>query len=229
MTAVRIDARYCGPPDSANGGYFAGLVARELGGSDVVVTLKRPAPLDRDLRIERDGEIAALFDGEEQLAVATRAPIDVVVPPPPSFAEARDAEARYVGLKHHIYPGCFVCGPARPPGDGWRIFAGPTGPDQVAATWTADPEFADESGMLRPEFLWAALDCPGYFAVRAAAGKALLGRIGVRRSQAVPCGEPLIVTGWAMGSEGRKHRAGTALFDREGQLLAAAEQTWITL
>lgn len=229
MTIVRIDRRFRGPPDSANGGYFAGLVARELGGSDVVVTLKRPAPLDRELRIECESDRAALFDGEELLALAERSPVETDVPVPPSFDEAREAERRYTGLTSHIYPGCFVCGPDRKADDGWRIFAGSSGADSVAATWTPDPEFAGEDGQLRPEFLWAALDCPGYFAVQEEAGLALLGRIGVRMATAVPCGQPLIITGWGQGSEGRKHRAGTALFDRNGGLLAAASQTWVSL
>lgn len=229
MTTVRIDSRYCGPPDSANGGYFAGLLADALGGSDVVVTLKRPAPLDRALQIECEGPNAAMLDGEDQLAIAERAPVGIAVPSPPTLEEAHQAEAGYAGLKNHIYPGCFVCGPARTAGDGLRIFAGPLGPEMVAATWTADPEFADEDGVLRTEFLWAALDCPGYFAVRTVAGKALLGRMGVRTSRPVACGQPLIVTGWALGSAGRKHSAGTALFDRNGHLLAAAAQTWISV
>ena len=61
MTLIRIDRRFRGPPDSGNGGYFAGLVAKELGGSDVVVTLRRPAPLDADLRLERSGDEALLY------------------------------------------------------------------------------------------------------------------------------------------------------------------------
>lgn len=229
MTAIRIPARFRGPPDSANGGYFAGMLARELGGSDVEVTLKRPAPLDRTLEVRRDGETAALFDGGELLAVAERASIDPAVPDPPSFAEAKAAEERFTGHQGHIYPGCFVCGPARETGDGWRIFPGSIGEGRVAATWTADHDFAARDGALRSEFVWAALDCAGYFAVDEQAGLALLGRMGVRIHGPVACGRPLIVLGWAIGSEGRKHRAGTALFDAAGPLLAAATQSWITL
>lgn len=229
MTIVRIDRRFRGPPDSANGGYFAGLVARELGGSDVVVTLKRPAPLDRALSIECNGESALLLDGDTVLALAEPAPVQIDVPAPPTLDAAREAEHRYSGLKSHIYPGCFVCGPDREMPDGWRIFAGTTGADRVAATWTPNPEFAGAEGALRCEFVWAALDCPGYFAIDKAAGLALLGRIGVRIVRPVPCGQPLIVTGWGEGSEGRKHCAGTALFDRRGDLLAAATQTWVSL
>jgi len=45
----------------------------------------------------------------------------------------------------------------------------------------------------------------------------------------VRAGEPLIVTGWPIGSEGRKHQVGSALHDADGQLVAAARATWITL
>ena len=35
--------------------------------------------------------------------------------------------------------------------------------------------------------------------------------------------------GWPIDSEGRKHRVGSALHDAEGNLVAAATATWITL
>ena len=228
MTTVRIDRRFRGPPDSGNGGYFAGLLARELGGSDVWVTLKQPAPLDTDLRIERRGEEARLWAGDELLALAERGAVALDVPPPSPLDEARAAEQRFVA-ERHLYPGCFVCGPERAAGDGWRIFPGLSGPGRVAASWTPAAEFADAKGQVRPEFVWAALDCPGYFAVEAAAGLALLGRVGAHVHRPVPAGGPLVVSGWAIGSEGRKHRAGTALHDADGQLLALTDQLWISL
>ncbi|TQV66702.1 hypothetical protein FKG94_26775 [Exilibacterium tricleocarpae] len=83
--------------------------------------------------------------------------------------------------------------------------------------------------MVRPEFLWAALDCPGYFAVQARADLALLGRLAAVIGADVVPGEPLIVTGWPIAHDGRKHRAGTALFDAAGKLFARAEATWISL
>ena len=228
MSTTRIDRRFRGPPDSGNGGYFAGLLARELGGSKVVVTLRRPAPLDVELSIDTDGGMTVLRNGEDVLASAERAELDIAVPEPPSLTEAEAAEHRF-DKAAHIYPGCFVCGPAREAGDGWRIFPGPIGRGRVAASWIPATEFADNAGNLRPEFVWAALDCPGYFAVQEAAGLALLGRMAVVIRRPVPCGAPLIVQGWEIGSEGRKHRAGTALHDARGQPLAVAEQTWITL
>ena len=192
------------------------------------MTLKRPASLDVDLHVEADGDTAVLRHGEEVLATAELAQLDIAVPEPPLLAEAEAAEMRF-DQAAHIYPGCFVCGPARAAGDGWRIFPGPTGEGRVASSWRAGAEFADGAGMVKPEFIWAALDCPGYFAVQAAAGLALLGRMGVVIHHNVPSKAPLIVQGWAIGSEGRKHHAGTAIHAADGRLLAAATQTWVTL
>ena len=192
------------------------------------MTLKRPAPLDVELQAEADGSSARLLHGAELLATAERATLAIDVPEPPSLADAEAAEDRF-DKTAHIYPSCFVCGPARASGDGWRIFPGPVAQDRVAASWTPAAEFADADGGIRPEFVWAALDCPGYFAVQEAAGLALLGRMGVVIHSAIPAGQPLIVQGWGMGSEGRKHAAGTALHDAGGRLLAAAKQVWISL
>lgn len=194
----------------------------------MVVTLKRPAPLDVELRAELEDGKAVLSHGDEVLALAEPANLDIAVPKPPSLADAKAAEARFDETAH-LYPGCFVCGPARSPGDGWRIFPGPVAEGRVAASWTAAAEFADAEGKVRDEFVWAALDCPGYFAVQRAAGLALLGRMGVVIHRRIPSEQPLIVQGWAIGSEGRKHRAGTSLHDSSGRLLAAAEQVWISL
>lgn len=194
----------------------------------MAVTLKQPAPLDVDLRAEVEGDRARLLHGEQELAIAESTKVVIEVPDPPTMSEAEAAETRF-DKAAHIYPGCFVCGPGREKGDGWRIFPGPIAEGRVAAAWTPAVEFSGADRIVRPEFVWAALDCPGYFAVQAAAGLALLGRMAVAIHHPVPADLPLLVQGWAIGSEGRKHRAGTALHDAEGRLLAAAEQVWISL
>jgi hypothetical protein len=199
-----------------------------LGGSGVFVTLKQPAPLGVDLLAEaKDGQ-ATLRDGEDLVALAELAEVAIDVPSPPDLEHAQLAETRF-DQAAHIYPGCFVCGPARERGDGWRIFPGPFAAGRVAASWKAANEFADAEGHVQPQFVWAALDCPGYFAVQEAAGLALLGRMGVLIHHPAPVEQPLIVQGWAIGSDGRKHHAGTAIHAADGELLAAASQTWITL
>jgi hypothetical protein len=100
----------------------------------------------------------------------------------------------------------------------------------VAAIWTPDETLVDAgSGSVRPEFIWAALDCPGYFAVQELAGLALLGRLRVTIHRLVRADEPVIVTGWPMESSGRKHLAGTALHNRAGEIVAAAIATWVSV
>ena len=231
MPTIRIERRFRGPPESGNGGYVAGIVAAALGGSECTVTLRAPPPLDSDLTLETDGATATLCQGDQIVVTASREPLEIDIPPPPTLAEAQDAEPRFVGHSHHIFPGCFVCGPERGGGDGMRIFPGELHDRarRVAATWTPDDTLADDEGFVRAEFLWAALDCPGYFAAGAEAGIALLGRMSAVVHRRARAGDPLIVTGWPIGSEGRKRRVGCALHDAKGELVAAAAATWITL
>ena len=231
MSKVRIERRFRGPPETGNGGYVAGLVAAALGGSSCTVTLKSPPPIDRELTLETDDTSASLFRDDEIVVTASREPVEIDVPTPPTLAEAHDAEPRFAGHSHHIFPGCFVCGPEREAGDGMRIFPGALHDKdhRVAATWTPDESVTGEDGLVRPEFLWAALDCPGYFATEDKAGLALLGRMSAVLYRSVRAGDPLIVTGWPIDSEGRKHQVGSALHNADGELVAAARATWITL
>ena len=109
------------------------------------------------------------------------------------------------------------------------MFPGEVAPSQVAAIWVPDGSLADEHQRIRSEFLWAALDCPGYFAVEEAAGLALLGRMTAVVEDRVDLGEELIVSGWAIESQGRKHSVGTAVHRANGEVVAKARSIWITL
>ena len=226
---MRIERRFHGPPDSGNGGYVAGLVARALGGSGCTVTLHRPPPLEQPLELRTSAEGVALLDGEERIASALLSQLDLDVPAPPALVEARAAERRYVGHERHHFPGCFVCGPDRHEGDGLRIFPGRIAGGGVAASWTPGVDLAGLEGAVRSEFLWAALDCPGYFAVEEQAGLALLGRMTAIIERAPSVGEALIVTGWSIARDGRKHHVGTALHDEQGRRVAYARSTWISV
>jgi hypothetical protein len=224
---VTIDRRFCGPPDSGNGGYVAGLVARALGGSDCAVTLHLPPPLGKEMELRETDDGAALFDGERLVASARRGKPDIEVPESPSLEQALEAEGRFVGLARHNFPGCFVCGPERSQ-DGLRIFTGPMASGGVAGSWTPGGDLADADDIVRTEFLWAGLECPGFFAVEEAAGLALLGRMTASVKRSPAAGEPLIVTGWPIASDSRKHHVGTALHDARGRLVACARSTWIS-
>ena len=161
---LTIDTRFRGPPRSGNGGYVCGCLARCIEGA-ASVRLLAPPPLERPLQIERDGEVAQLRDEAVRIAEARPSSFAIVVPPMPSFDEATAASRRYTGFRRHPFPGCFVCGPQRAAGDGMQLYAGPLGRDGiVAAPWSPGADLCSD-GVVRSEFVWAALDCPGAFAV----------------------------------------------------------------
>lgn len=227
-----IAARYCGPPNSGNGGYVAGLLARQLGAGPVEVTLRKPPPLDCPLSVEDSPGRLALCDGDALIAEARRASCDVAVPPAPSFEQATRMSEHYRGFSQHPFPRCFVCGPQRGEGDGLRIFPG-RAPDAaseelVAAPFVTHPSFTRD-GEVAPEVLWAALDCPGYFAVAAPGEAAVLGRITAVVERAVAAGEALVSVGLPLGREGRKLQAASVLFDSVGGVVARSKQTWLVI
>ncbi|MFQ5534486.1 MAG: PaaI family thioesterase [Sphingomonadales bacterium] len=227
---VIIDRRFCGPPDSGNGGYVAGLLAGRIEGA-AQVTLRRPPPLGvaMDVTAEDDGAWALKSSGE-LVALTRAATLDIEVPAAPSFHDARNAVKSYRGFSDHPFPGCFVCGPERDEGDGMRLFPSPIGDDgMVAATWTPDGSFVGDAGTVRPEFLWAVLDCPGFFAVTAPDQAAVLGTMTAHLERPVKAGARCIVIGWPTGRDGRKLYCGTALFTETGELIAKANHVWISV
>jgi len=85
---VTIPRRFCGPANSANGGYACGVVAGLVGGP-AECTLRAPPPLDVALAVERggDGKIQ-LRQGELLVAEGVPAVVEVDVPAPIDFATA---------------------------------------------------------------------------------------------------------------------------------------------
>lgn len=231
IAELSIDRRFCGPPQSANGGYACGAVARHLDGV-ARVRLLAPPPLQRDLQLSRQGETWRLHDGERALAQARFATLSLQAPAAPSLAEARRASQRFIGHRSHPFPGCFVCGPARDEGDGLRIFPGAVeGRDLVAASWTPAANLANSDGRVAGEFIWSALDCTGFFAFAPLpdGAPALLGELTARIDGEIIAGEDHIAVGWMLGSEGRKRHTGSALYNARGDTLAVAEGTWIVM
>lgn len=230
VDAITIPRRFNGPPASGNGGYVCGRLARYLDGP-AKVRLRAPPPLDRALRVESNGDEARLFDGERLVAEARRSALDLAAPVAPTFAAAEAASTSYTGFVRHPLPYCFVCGPKRAEGDGLRIFPGRRADDTVfAAPWVPHASLDDGGGQVAPEFLWAALDCAGAFAALPVGEQpVLLGELCARLDGDVAIGERCVVAAWVIGSEGRKHFAGTALFNAAGAAVAVARATWIEI
>lgn len=224
---VAIPARFNGPPTSANGGYACGVLARGL--ASAVVTLRAPPPLERPLALVPQEKGRRLLDGEQLIAQVEEGELELEVPAPVSFAEAEAASRRYPGFESHGFPTCFVCGPQRALGDGLRIFSGQVGDREVnAAPWQPDASLAGADGSVAEQFVWAALDCPGAFALYLGRvpGKMLLGRMQAQVLAPVRVGERYVVMGWPLGRDGRKQFAGTAVFTHDGELVAKARAVW---
>jgi hypothetical protein len=243
MVSIIIDKRYCGPPNSGNGGYVCGQLARHIpGGAEI--TLRAPPPLEKPL------DVVAMDDGQWQLrdgaavvATGKAASVELARLEKASFDEASAAELLTPVKPHeHLLPTCFVCGPARVSGDGLRIFAGPLARQTrdaspvLAATWTPDPTLAADDGLVAPEFLWSALDCPSGYAVTYDPGSGgwdrapiLLGRMAARIEARPRPGERCVITTWETGRDGRKRMAETAAYGEAGGLLAVARATWIVV
>jgi hypothetical protein len=227
MSTIVIDPAFEGPASSAQGGYACGLIASHLPG-DPEITLRAPVPLGTVLDLTPHDGGLALRDGAVVVAEGGTTTLADGVPEAPRFAEALVATAAFPGLRDHPYPNCVGCGTGRTDAVALRLFPGPVaGRDVVAAIW-----YPAGDGPVRPELVWAALDCPGGWAAAhfGRAGRpAVLGRMAARLVVPVPARGAYIVVGWLDGVAGRKITAGSALYSGAGVLHGFARQTWITL
>ncbi|WP_459805644.1 hypothetical protein [Herbidospora sp. RD11066] len=225
---IVIGARYNGPPTSANGGYFSGLAAAFVDGPARVL-LRTPPPLETPLDAARDGETVRVTHGGVVVGEAGPSSVDFLDPPVrPTMAEAVAARERHpwIGVDN-LLTGCFVCGHDR--ADGLRVTPGPvTGAEMAASPFEPDATVADD-GVVRPEIVWAALDCVSYppFA-RSTDAIALLGTFEAEIGRAVEAGERLVAVGWPLESSGRKLFSASALLAGD-EVVARARATWIAL
>lgn len=226
-----IDRRFRGPPESANGGYACGLLARFIEGP-TEVTLRAPPPLSVPLQVEARGEEAVLLRDGAVIAQARAGRVDAGVREPAALEDAERAASNYPWRDRHPYPTCFVCGPQRQPGDGLAIFPGPVdNRSSYAAPWTPDASLADADGPVRSEFVWAALDCPSGIVtdLMGEVGLLLLGRLTAELHAPLVPGNAYIVQAWPGSRDGRKLHTSSAVFSPEGEVCAAARAVWIVV
>lgn len=230
MSDLTLDPRFNGPPHSANGGYACGAVAA-LADGPVTVSLRVPPPLGTAMQSTvDDGTVRVLHDGT-LVAEGVPAPTEPATPPRVvDLAEAERAAQRYVGFDDHWFPTCWVCGPERE--DGLRIFPGEVDEPVdrlVAAPWTPAPNVDAGDGTVRPEQVWAALDCTSCFgSLRDETG--VLARMNADLAAPVHVGQTYVVHGWTTAApDGRKRHAAAAVVDLDGNVVASARALWVTL
>ena len=235
---ITIPHRFCGPPESGNGGWVSGTLATHVPTTaahpGVTVRLAAPPPLDRPLRLVVDApspdavapvpSSVRLLDGDHLVASATASEaLEGEAPHPVSLDEARAAEERYEGLVDHPFPTCFSCGTARDPDDALCLRPGPLddGTGRYAVAWVPRETSVP--------LVWAALDCPGGWSAGIAGRPMVLGTMTTQILALPEVGAAHTILAWQRGSQGRKHLSGTALYTPDGQVLARAEATWIAV
>lgn len=240
MQTMTIARRFRGPPNSGNGGYVCGMLARHIPGA-AEVALRAPPPLETELNVvEVEADRWELRQGAATIAIGRSTTLDVNRLERAKYEEAVEAEKRTPIKPHqHLLPMCFVCGPERTPSDGLRLFAGPLARQDAvvfAVPWIPDPSLAAADGLVAPEFVWSALDCPtGYVCqfdreTRSfTAMPILLGTLSARIEGRPRPGERCVVTSWQTGSQGRRLIAEAAIFGEEENLLAVGRAIWITV
>ncbi len=231
--------RFNGPPGSANGGFVAGRLASFLPfGAAVRVTLRTPPPLDVSLTVSGRDPVT-VHDGETLVAEAALVDAADLGPAvaPVDFATASAAMERFEGLAAHPFPTCFVCGPARPEHDGLGLFAGAVAADPGYTATAFRPrsdltQLAVGTGtqpIIGPEIVWAALDCPGGWAIGLPGRPAVLGRMAARVTDLPSVGEECVVVGRLDGWDGRKAFTRTTAYGADGRELGRAAATWIEI
>lgn len=224
-----VPARFCGPPESGNGGWTCGhlaeLVETDAAAPAVAVRLHTPPPLDRPMAVRYQDGVVNLLDRETLVASARPAPaLDRSgLPAPATYEEARAVADTYAGLHDHPFPTCFSCGTDREPGDALLLRTGalPGREAAYAAAWVPAESTT--------EIVWAALDCPGAWALGVGGRPMVLGTMTAELHRLPAEGEEHVVMAWPRGGEGRKHYCGTALYDGSGNILAQADATWIAI
>lgn len=225
--SIRIPEGCNGPAGSANGGVAAGTMAQLVAGP-ATVRLQAPPPLGVDLAVRAAGaEVSATSpDGTVVMTVRPTDPPDLDIP-------VIDPSAVGAGAPYPDHPAatCVVCGQHHR--RGLRLFPAPVpGHVGVVGTWWTPPDWAIEDGRLRDDLLWGVLDCPGALAVMHAEDQpvfAALGSITGELVAPVAAGEQVLVLGFALGAEGRRRPAGTAVLGPDGDLRAHSSQVCVAV
>ena len=251
VSELIVPRRFCGPPDSGNGGWTAGSLAT-MDGDDcpgdraeswppIEVVLRQPPPLDTPMQVTTNEHAATASFGGVLIAEARLVDHALTEVEPVDAATALAAQASYPGHHFHPFPTCFACGIEREEGDGLRIFPGqvdpaPGGGERAASAWTPHPSlsedwhtYVDDVRRASVASTWAALDCIGAWSADFGERLMVLGRMTTRIDTLPVVGEPHVVVGEKRGTDGRKTFTAATLYDADGRVVGTAEHVWISV
>ncbi len=105
METMTIPRRFRGPPNSGNGGYVCGMLARHIAGA-AEVTLRAPPPLETELSVVEAGAgVWELRQGTAMIAIGRAIALEMSRLERATYAEAVAAEKRTPIKPHqHLLP-----------------------------------------------------------------------------------------------------------------------------
>ncbi|WP_432076034.1 PaaI family thioesterase [Streptomyces wuyuanensis] len=230
--AIVVPPLYTGYPGVAFGGYVAGVLAEHTGAGTVRVDFRGPVPPGVPVRMAGTSDGGAEL-GERERPLATARPAELLLDAPaaPGWEESAAAADAVRAAPPSGLVDCFGCGMDRTPERGLRLHCGPVpGRTLVAAGWIPSPALAGPGGLLPPELVWGALDCPGNWAGRMLGTQragAVTASLTGRLLRPVRTGEPHVSYAWLLSESGRKHTMGVAVATADGELCALAEALWL--
>ena len=224
---VVIPSRFNGPPRSGHGGYSCGCAAALVDAPAVEVTLRRPPPLERPLDVRRDGDAVALHDGDELVATARPAELEVDGPPA-ARARRRGRRRRALRVARRAIRSrrCFGCGPARDPADALCLYTGPVGDGRFAVPWTPAPWTAATAWWLRSSRGRRSTARAPRRSTAGSRARSCSGGSPSRSRAPIAVGEPHVIQSWPEGEDGRKRFSAVALFTADGERRACGRGVW---
>jgi hypothetical protein len=230
---VTIDPAYHGFEGAGHGGYTSG-VAATLAGGPVEVTIRRRIPVGEAMEVRRlDGGRLELRGAEGVILHAAPSEPRLDVPRPVDPAEAEAAAEGFLGYTWTPSSTCLTCGTQRAEGEGLRVFPGPVAGRRglVAGRWVPHPNLARPDGTLPQEFVWAALDCPGAWALRGDSSEPYRRTVTVQMTARVLgpvlAGEPHVVMAWPVPGRRRLLDAACAIIGPDGEVAAVSTTVWL--
>ena len=85
MVSFTIERRFCGPPNSGNGGYVCGMLGKQIDGpSEVMLRLPPPLETPLDIRMTADGALPTAFRSATWCCFSNPLPTSNSIPPSPT-------------------------------------------------------------------------------------------------------------------------------------------------
>ena len=177
-----------------------------------------------------DGSIT-LDAGGTIVASAAPAAAPGPAPEPVEVDRARATVVPDGWMADHPFPGCFVCGPGRTPGDGLCVHVGPLddGTTRWATVWEPNVDLVDADGMASTRLMWSLLDCPSGIAAAAPGEIVVLGTITALVNRPMPLDDELLIVADGGVPEGRKRPGRSVVYGLDGTEYARADAMWLTV